>query len=75
MQTTSLAHVSDRLAKAQGRPGARTWLAAGGRFEVHGWRGSEVKQVEVRAEDLASVVVQTPKRRGGKGSRQRELFA
>src|SRR5579859_2810088 len=38
IQATSLAHVSDRLAKAKSKPELKAWLKAGGRFEVWGWR-------------------------------------
>lgn len=67
VQATTLPNVSARLAKAKVRPELRTWLAAGNRFQVHGWfqRAGrwKVKIVALRAEDLVSVVVQAPRRR------------
>lgn len=72
VQATSISNIAARLAKAQGRPELRTWLAAGGRFLVMGWDGNKVKQLEVRPEDLAAVVVEQPRRRGRE--RQRLLF-
>jgi hypothetical protein len=67
VQATSLPNVGARVAKAKGRPELALWLAAGSRFEVHGWakrRGLWVpKVVEVRAEDLADVVLELPPRK------------
>jgi hypothetical protein len=67
--------VSNRLAKAKGRPELAAWLRAGGRFEVHGWRLRAgrwvIRRVEVRGEDLADVVLCAPRpRRARKGERQ-----
>lgn len=76
VQATSLSNVGARLRKAQNRHELRTWLASGGRFLVMGWKGREVRQVEVRAEDLAAVAVVVPRRRRvGTGHKQGELFA
>jgi N6-adenosine-specific RNA methylase IME4 len=80
IQVTTAGHVAHRLAKAKARPELAAWLRAGGRFVVHGWSRRkngkwEVKQVEVRGEDLAGVVLCVPRpRRARKGERQRELF-
>jgi hypothetical protein len=77
VQCTTRGHVSDRLAKARGRPELRTWLAAGNRLEVWGWqrreRRWEVVRVTVTYEALAddSPIILPRRRR----SRQRELFA
>jgi hypothetical protein len=79
VQATSLTNVSSRLKKAQGKAGPRTWLAAGNRFQIHGWYRSpagqwEVKIVSVRPEDLAGVVIQGRPRRG-RNAEQPDLFA
>jgi hypothetical protein len=78
VQATTLEHVAARLAKAKGRPELRTWLAAGNRFQVHGWyrrNGKwDVKIVALRSEDLAGAIVQAPARRGRKPV-QLDLFA
>src|SRR5262249_12213986 len=67
VQATSLAHVTDRLAKAKSKPALAAWLKAGGRFEVWGWARRdgrwEVKIVAVRAGDLEPMVVMAPARR------------
>jgi hypothetical protein len=67
VQATTLDHVAHRLAKARARPELGVCLRAGIVFWVHGWYRRagrwEVKVVEVRAEDLAGVVVQAPPRR------------
>jgi hypothetical protein len=67
VQATSLPNVGARVAKAKGRPELALWLAAGGRFDVHGWtkrRGLwAAKVVEVRADDLADVVLEVPPRK------------
>ena len=68
VQATVLGSISARLEKAKGRPELRTWLAAGNRFQVHGWyrrQGRwEVKIVALTSEKLAAVIVQAPRRRG-----------
>jgi hypothetical protein len=80
VQVTTADHLAHWLAKAQGRPELAAWLRAGGGFVVHSWsrrkNGNwEVKQVELRGEDLVDVGVSAPRpRRGRKGERQRELF-
>ena len=77
VQATSLANVSARLGKAKARSELRTWLAAGNRFSVFGWYRRQgrwrVKIVDLRTEDLAAVVVQSPPRRGRKAV-QKDLF-
>jgi hypothetical protein len=78
VQATSADHVAHRLRKVRARPDLALWLKAGGRFEVWGWfkRAGrwKAKRVEVRAQDLADVVLSTPGPRPRKGERQRELF-
>jgi hypothetical protein len=67
VQCTSLANISSRLRKAKETPELRTWLRAGGLFEVHGWvkRGEEwaVRRVALEGKDLAEVEVVRPPRR------------
>ena len=67
VQATSRPNVGARLAKSRAQPALAAWLAAGGRFEVHGWalrRGRwHVKVVEVRGVDLAAIVLEAPPRR------------
>jgi hypothetical protein len=80
VQATSASNVSHRLAKARALPELAAWLRAGGSFEVWGWvqqgRRWQVKIVAVRAEDLAAVVVQAPRRRrGGPKRESADLFA
>jgi hypothetical protein len=66
VQATTVDHVAHRLAKARGRQELAAWLRAGGKFFVWGWcqKGGhwQVKQVEVRGEDLAAVTVAAPPR-------------
>ncbi len=38
VQTTSGAHVADRITKIRGLPAHETWLQCGGRIQVIGWR-------------------------------------
>src|SRR5262245_56234214 len=45
IQTRSLSNVSARVAKAKAEPRLATWIAAGGVFEVHGWKNGEVKRI------------------------------
>jgi|HubBroStandDraft_6_1064221.scaffolds.fasta_scaffold799327_3 hypothetical protein len=77
VQCTTAAHVAHRLAKAKGRPGLRTWLAAGGAFEVWGWarRGRRwtVRRVAVQGDDLRDVLLSAAPRR--RRHRQPELFS
>ena len=63
VQVTTGSHQAARLRKALGVPALRAWLAAGNRFEVHGWAkagprgGRETWQVHrrpVRLEELAA---------------------
>jgi hypothetical protein len=71
VQATSMANISARLNKARQQPELRAWLAAGARFEIHGWckRGGrwQVKVVSVEPGDLTAVVLQKPRRRRPKG--------
>jgi hypothetical protein len=75
VQTTRVAHLAHRMAKARSRPELRAWIRAGGRFEVHGWarRGDrwECRVVTVAGEDLRTDLTARPRR--GR-SRQRGLF-
>jgi hypothetical protein len=52
VQSTTAAHVADRLARCWQRSELATWLQAGGLFEVHGWAKVrdrwEVRRVAVR---------------------------
>ena len=60
VQVTSRSNMSSRIAKAQAEPRLRTWLACGGRFEVHGWAKVKVgkrqlwrvRVVELRNADI-----------------------
>jgi hypothetical protein len=78
VQATSLSNLSARLRKAKEQPELRTWLAAGGKFEVWGWfkRSGrwQVKQVAVSGEDLLALLVSPGPRRRRRGPQQRELF-
>jgi hypothetical protein len=79
VQATSLPHVGDRLARISRRPELALLLRAGVAVEVWGWeqRGErwEVKRVAVRPDDLAGVVLESPRhRRHRRGERQGELF-
>ena len=78
VQATSLAHVGDRLARITQRPELAPLLKAGVAVEVWGWeqRGErwQVKRVAVRPEDLAGVVLESPRqRRQRRGERQGKL--
>jgi hypothetical protein len=77
VQCTTLAHTADRLRKARECPELRTWLRAGGAFEVWGWyrkgKGWEVRRVAVQGSDLAEVVTRAHWRRGRKVV-QKDLF-
>jgi len=77
LQATSLSNVSARVKKARAAPGLTVWLATGhASFQVWGWakQGDRwgVKVVELRAADLAAVVIEAPRRRRrpGRGERQ-----
>lgn len=76
VQATSLSNISARLAKARGQSSLSVWLAAGQRFEVHGWYRRngrwQVKRVELRPGDMQPVVLQAPRRR--RTQRQPALF-
>jgi hypothetical protein len=80
VQATSADNVAARLTKARSLPELRTWLQAGGRFEVWGWRKIgerwHCRKVAAQAADLASIEVQAlPRRRRlRRRERQRGLF-
>lgn len=78
VQATSTSNVSARVAKAQRSTELLQWLRSGGRFFVHGWqkRGGRwfLRQVELRAGDVAPEIVAQPKRKR-RGDHQRLLFA
>jgi hypothetical protein len=67
IQCTSIDHVGDRLTKAKGKPELRTWLRAGGVFEVWGWarraNGWALKRISVTTDQLVEVTVEAPPRR------------
>ena len=77
VQVTVRGHIAHRLRKAKAVPELAGWLRAGGEFQVHGWYKRlgkwDVKIVAVKADDLATVVLRAPRRRGRK-SVQPELF-
>lgn len=76
VQATSADHVAHRLTKARAHPELAAWSRAGGLFQVWGWSrraGWEVRVVELRAEDLAAVLITSPPRRGRR-PKQRGLF-
>jgi hypothetical protein len=75
VQCTSISNVASRLAKARQQPELAAWLLAGGRFEVHGWRGRDVKRVEVVAAELPPVVLVQPRRRRKARWQPAALFA
>jgi hypothetical protein len=80
VQTTSLANVSARVKKSVALPALEIWLAAGNRFEVHGWALNagqwRVKRVEIRPGDMKPVIVVQPPRRirGESAWQQGSLF-
>jgi hypothetical protein len=57
VQATSHSNVAARVKKAVALPGLQVWLACGCVFQVWGWKLQngkwQVRQVEVRGEDLA----------------------
>ncbi len=67
IQATSISNLPTRLSKARSQPELAVWLAAGGRFECWGWYFREgrwkVKRVEVKAGDVAPLLVGGPRRR------------
>jgi len=78
VQTTSASNVAARLRKIQETPAAALWLQVG-RIEIHGWalRGGrwQARVLEVKAGDLQPLeLLALPRRRGGRGTRQRTLF-
>ena len=56
VQTTTGAHVQERLAKAKSNAALVAWLLAGGRLEVHGWRKLkgrwQMREISVQVGDL-----------------------
>lgn len=72
VQTTTAAHLSDRLAKVRDSFEASAWVLAGHALELHGWDGPRLRRLEVRGEDLQPIVLLQPRRR--KPDRQRGLF-
>jgi hypothetical protein len=64
VQTTTGDHVSQRLLKAIGNPALISWLLAGGKLEVHGWRKLRgrwsVRTIDVQLSDLAKTNETTP---------------
>ena len=68
VQATTLSNLPARTAKIRSKAEAAAWIKAGGAIEVWGWikHGDRwrVKIVELRAADLAPVVVARPPRRG-----------
>ncbi|MFL5330720.1 MAG: hypothetical protein ACJ8C4_17610 [Gemmataceae bacterium] len=76
VQVTVIGHITNRLTKAKSKPALRTWLAAGGAFEVWGWVGRggrwQVKRVRVESADLTTTVIEGPTRR--RPSTQPDLF-
>jgi len=79
IQTTTASNLAARLKKAVALPDLRAWLAAGGRFMLHGWalRGGRwyCRVLEVQAGDLQPLeLLALPRRRGGKGRTQRTLW-
>ena len=60
VQTMSLANVSSRVRKIQGKPEAAAWLSSGGAIEVHGWTLLagvwRVKRVQLVGADMSPVV-------------------
>ncbi len=67
VQTTTASNLSARVTKAKRQPELRVWLAAGGRFFLHGWApwGGRwhPKVIELAGADLAPVVVEQPPRK------------
>jgi hypothetical protein len=79
VQTTSLANLPARIAKARACPALPLWFAAGGTFELHGWVCRDgrwhVKIVALQAEDLAPVIIQAaPRKRQRSRWRAGDLF-
>jgi hypothetical protein len=54
IQCTTADHVSHRRRKALASPGLRTWLAAGGRFELWGWQ-KRGNRWEARRENIGTM--------------------
>ena len=80
VQATTRSNISARLKKAKALPELAVWLRCGCEFSVHGWYRTaagkwDCVRVGVQPGDLASVVLSAPRRRRGRGERQKELFA
>ena len=79
VQTTSLANVPARIAKAKASAELAVWLQAGARFLVHGWtmhKGLHVpKVVEILAGDVTPVVIARPPRKRASRWHTADLFA
>lgn len=69
VQATSLPNVAARKTKACARPELTAWLAAGGRFEIHGWTNRSgkwsVRRLEITAGEsgLADITLCRPRRK------------
>ena len=79
VQATTAPHVSARVKKATALPALRAWLDAGNRFQVWGWRKTgqrwKVRIVSVQAGDMATAVLEAPRRSpGGRRPQQTSLF-
>lgn len=74
IQCTSWSNVSARVNKARRSLDLLSWLRAGGRFEVWGWRPGrrEPRRVELTGDELAAAEL-CPRRRR-RASRQATLF-
>ncbi len=78
VQTTTAAHLANRLNKVKSRAEAGQWSAAGGLIEVHGWALKngrwEVKRVALIEGMMAVVVADPPRQRRPKKWGQPVLF-
>lgn len=78
VQTTTAANLSARLAKVRAVPELPGLLAGGCKVHVHGWKRVgerwRCKIVEVRADDLAAVIVCPLPGRRGRRFQQATLF-
>lgn len=67
IQTTTLPNLPARVAKTQGQPAARAWLAAGGKIVLQGWTrratGWSVKIIQLQPGDLAGIITEAPPRK------------
>jgi len=79
VQVTTASNLSSRLKKATALPELRAWLAAGGKFMLHGWARRaghwHCRVIEVQSGDLAPLeLLPLPSRRRGRGGKQKGLF-